>query len=92
MIQLTRLNNHPLTVNSDLIKFVEQAPDTVITLINGEKILVLETAGEVLRRVVDFRRSVLQGISVTWDHVPPVAPVRGADDQLPAQSAPPEQR
>lgn len=92
MIQLTRLNNHPLTVNSDLIKFVEQAPDTVITLINGEKILVLETAGEVLRRVVDFRRSVLQGISVTWDHVPPVAPVRRADVQLPAQSASPEQR
>ena len=29
MIQLTRLNNHPLVVNSDLIKFVEQAPDTV---------------------------------------------------------------
>jgi uncharacterized protein YlzI (FlbEa/FlbD family) len=25
MIQLTRLNNHPLAVNSDLIKFVEQA-------------------------------------------------------------------
>jgi flagellar protein FlbD len=36
MIQLTRLNSHPLVVNSDLIKFVEQSPDTVITLVNGE--------------------------------------------------------
>src|SRR5438093_8651741 len=36
MIQLTRLNNKPLAVNSDLIKFVEQAPDTVITLISVE--------------------------------------------------------
>ena len=44
MIQLTRLNNHPLAVNSDLIKFIEQAPDTVITLVTGEKILVLESA------------------------------------------------
>ena len=69
-------------MNSDLIKFVEQAPDTVITLINGEKILVLESAGEVLRRVVDFRRSVLEGISVTWDHVPSVSPAGNHDELL----------
>src|SRR5208283_940507 len=60
MIQLTRLNNHPLVVNSDLIKFVEQAPDTVLTLLSGEKIVVLESARDVLERVVQFRRSVLQ--------------------------------
>ena len=68
MIQLTRLNNHPLAVNSDLIKFVEQAPDTVITLVNGEKIVVRESAQEVLERVVQFRRSVLQGIMLWWDN------------------------
>ena len=70
MIQLTRLNSHPLTVNSDLIKFVEQAPDTVITLVNGEKIVVRESAQEVLERIVEFRRSVLQGIMVWWITVP----------------------
>jgi flagellar protein FlbD len=67
MIQLTRLNNKPLIVNSDLIKFVEQSPDTLVTLITGEKIVVLEKAPEVLNRVIDFRRSVLQGLSLTWD-------------------------
>ena len=67
MIQLTRLNNKPLVVNSDLIKFVEQSPDTLVTLITGEKIVVLEKASEVLNRVIDFRRSVLQGLSLTWD-------------------------
>jgi len=67
MIQLTRLNNHPLAVNSDLIKFVEQAPDTVITLITGEKLLVRETPPEVLGRIVDFRRSVLRGLVPAWD-------------------------
>ena len=40
MIQLTRLNNQPMMVNSDLIKLVEKAPDTVLTLITGEKIIV----------------------------------------------------
>ena len=68
MIRLTRLNAHPLTVNSDLIKFVEQAPDTVLTLLNGEKIVVRESADEVLNRIVAFRRSVLQGLARCWDH------------------------
>ena len=76
MIQLTRLNNHPLVVNSDLIKFVEQSPDTVITLLSGEKIVVRESAPDVLDRVVRFRRSVLQGITLWSDNgsaLPPVA-------------------
>jgi len=73
MIQLTRLNTHPLVVNSDLIKFVEQSPDTVITLLSGEKIVVRESAPDVLERVVQFRRSVLQGITI-WpgSGLPPV--------------------
>jgi len=75
MIQLTRLNNHPLVVNSDLIKFVEQAPDTVITLVSGEKIVVCESAQNVLERVVQFRRSVLQGIVLGSDSVSALTPV-----------------
>jgi flagellar protein FlbD len=61
MIQLTRLNNHPLMVNSDLIKFVEKAPDTVLTLVSGEKIVVLETSEEVLEKIVKFRRAIFSG-------------------------------
>jgi flagellar protein FlbD len=76
MIQLTRLNNHSLVVNSDLIKFVEQAPDTVITLVNGDKIVVRESAQDVLDRVVQFRRSVMQGFMLCSDNngsaLPPV--------------------
>jgi uncharacterized protein YlzI (FlbEa/FlbD family) len=61
MIQLTRLNNSRLALNCDLIKYVEQAPDTVITLLSGEKLLVRETTEQVIERVRDFRRSVLAG-------------------------------
>jgi flagellar protein FlbD len=75
MIQLTRLNNHPLVVNSDLIKFVEQAPDTVITLVNGDKIVVRESAQDVLDRVVQFRRSVLQGMTPWSDNRSALPPV-----------------
>jgi flagellar protein FlbD len=67
MIQLTRLNSKPLAVNSDLMKFVEESPDTLVTLITGEKIVVREKAAEVLARIIEFRRSVLQSLSSTWD-------------------------
>jgi flagellar protein FlbD len=82
MIQLTRLNNHPLAVNSDLIKFVEQAPDTVITLVSGEKIVVRESAQDVLERVVQFRRSVLQGIMLWWDNRSTLPPLLEDDRDM----------
>jgi len=56
MIHLTRLNNRPLVVNADLIKFIENAPDTVITLLTGEKLVVRESAEEVLERVREFHQ------------------------------------
>jgi flagellar protein FlbD len=59
MIHLTRLNKHPVVVNSDLIKFVEYTPDTVITLVSGEKIVVTETVEQVLDRITEFRRLLM---------------------------------
>ncbi|HTV66771.1 MAG TPA: flagellar FlbD family protein [Bryocella sp.] len=58
MIQLTRLNSTRLAVNADLIQYVEEAPDTIITLVNGEKLVVRETAAQVIELVLAFRRSV----------------------------------
>jgi len=62
VIQLTRLNGNPIALNSDLIKFVENAPDTVITLINGDKVIVRETCDDVIHRIVEFRRAVMAGL------------------------------
>jgi flagellar protein FlbD len=56
MIHLTRINHAPLVLNSDLIEHIEVTPDTVISLTNGQKFMVLEPAEEVIRRVVEFRR------------------------------------
>lgn len=69
MIHLTRLNNHPLILNSDLIKAIENAPDTMLTLVTGEKIVVLESSEEVLDRIVEFRRRILSGLPVPMTHV-----------------------
>jgi flagellar protein FlbD len=54
MIRLTRLNGRPFIVNADLIKFIEQAPDTVITLVTGEKLVVRELVEDVLIRIHAF--------------------------------------
>jgi flagellar protein FlbD len=64
MIQLTRLNNQPLIVNSDLIKLIENTPETVITLVTGEKIVVLESSKQVVDKIVEFRRRVLTDLPV----------------------------
>ena len=59
MIHLTRLNHVPLIVNSDLIEHVEVTPDTVITLTTGQKFLVLESADDVIEKVIQFRKAIL---------------------------------
>ena len=69
MIHLTRLNHISLVLNADLIEFIEVTPDTVISLTTGQKLVVLESAEEVVRRVVEFRRAIYSGI-LQCPHIP----------------------
>ncbi len=58
MIRLTRINRVPLVLNADLIEHVEITPDTVIAMTSGQKFMVMESADEVIQKVIDFRRSI----------------------------------
>ena len=58
MIEVTRINHLPLVVNSDLIEYIESTPDTVISLTNGQKLVVRESIPEIVRRVIEFRRRI----------------------------------
>jgi flagellar protein FlbD len=58
MIRLTRMNRLPMVLNSDLIEHVEATPDTVIALTTGQKLVVLESADEVVQKVIEFRRLI----------------------------------
>jgi len=57
MIRLTRLGGEPFLLNAELIRYVESRPDTFVTLVGGERLVVRESMDEVLRRAVDYQRS-----------------------------------
>jgi flagellar protein FlbD len=59
LVRLTRLNHASVVLNSELIEHIDITPDTVITLTNGQILRVLETAEEVIQRVVEYRRCIV---------------------------------
>jgi flagellar protein FlbD len=56
MIRLTRISKEPFILNADLIRYVEARPDTFITLLSGERVVVLETMDEVVERAVQYQQ------------------------------------
>lgn len=59
MIELTKLNGTPFIVNAELIETIEATPDTVITLINGRKMMVKETVDEVVTKAVAYKKQLI---------------------------------
>ena len=56
MIKLTRLDGEPFVLNADLIRYIERRPDTFITLVSGERIVVGETMEVVIERAVQYQQ------------------------------------
>lgn len=56
MISVTRLNGDRFVLNAELIRTVEENPDTIITLLNGDHIIVRENMAEVVRRSIEYGR------------------------------------
>lgn len=61
MINLTGMNNQEFILNCEHIEKVEEVPETVITLTNGKKYLVLESAEEVRNRYIKFKNQMITG-------------------------------
>jgi flagellar protein FlbD len=57
MIKVTRLNGQLIVLNADLIEFVEEIPDTIISLTTGKKIMVQENAEQIIEKVIAFKRN-----------------------------------
>ena len=52
MILVTRINKvTKFYMNEDMIEFIEETPDTIISLNTGKKIAVMESAIEVIEKI-----------------------------------------
>ena len=62
MIEVTRLNDTKILINPDLIEFVEETPDTVVTFTTGRKIIVKESRQEVKNLVKLYKKEIFCNI------------------------------
>jgi flagellar protein FlbD len=67
MIVLTKINNAQIAVNSDLIQYIEETPDTVITMSNSEKVVVQEPLGIIIKKVVQYRRLINAHVELEYE-------------------------
>ena len=58
MITVRRLNDRTIVLNADLIKMIESTPDTLITLINGDTLMVRDSLEEVVDKAVEYARKI----------------------------------
>ena len=56
MIRVSHLNGEPFVLNAELIRYIEQRPDTFITLISGERLVVQQTMDEVMRLALEYQQ------------------------------------
>ena len=63
MICLTRLNGQAFVVNAEKIRYVESTPDTLVCCDHGEKMMVKESLQEVVRKAIDYARTVRRPIA-----------------------------
>lgn len=75
MIAVHRLRGEPMFLNADLIESIEATPDTVLTLVDGRRIVVSDSPEEVADRIIEFRASVLVSAAEMRGGSTPVATI-----------------
>ena len=68
MILLTKLDKTPILVSVEAIKYLEPVPDTLISFLNGDLVLVRESVHEVLELTVKYKASVVSAAAQNDDH------------------------
>jgi len=75
MIAVHRLRGEPMFLNADLIESIEATPDTVLTLVDGRRIVVADDPEVVAERIIEFRASVLVSAAEMRGATTPVATI-----------------
>ena len=75
MIVVHRLKGERMFLNADLVESVEETPDTVLTLVDGRRLVVSDRADEIAARILEFRASILVSASEMRNDSMEAAPV-----------------
>jgi uncharacterized protein YlzI (FlbEa/FlbD family) len=60
VIKLTKLDNSPLLVNLETVKYAEAVPDTVIRFLNGDSVIVRESLEQIENSVIESKKKIFQ--------------------------------
>ena len=64
MIRVHRLNDQEFLINCELIEFVEETPNTVISMVSGRKIVVAETSEQIVKLIIEHKRKIFGGTGI----------------------------
>lgn len=65
MISVTRLNDSVLYINPDLIEFIEETPNTVVSFSTGRKVVVREPIDEIIDKIIAFKNKIFREVYIT---------------------------
>lgn len=60
MIQLTKLNDRKVLICLETVKYMEAIPDTLITFINGDSLVVKESLTDIQAALLNQKSALLQ--------------------------------
>ncbi|MFH0920094.1 MAG: flagellar FlbD family protein [Fibrobacterota bacterium] len=64
MVKVTRINGTQLVINAELVELIEFTPDTIVTLTTGKKVILKDNVDDLIRRIVEYKRTVLERLTV----------------------------
>lgn len=64
MITVTRINSQSITINAEVIEFVESTPDTIITTMTGKKIIIKDSVEDVIEKVIRYRQRCFEQLRI----------------------------
>lgn len=65
MIEVSKLNGEKYFINAETIDFIEQIPDTVLTLASGKKVIVRESPSEIVDKIVSYKQKIYLNLPST---------------------------
>ena len=70
MIKVTKINGTELVVNADFVEVIECTPDTIVTLNTGKKLILKDTVDEIVKKIIDYKKSMGDVIKVIDKSIP----------------------